>query len=252
MIRSRFFVLVLLLAGLIGWKAGTLESLGVYQMEVRSAGGASHWGLRVQTDNPGGYVGSFGGVGDFVVDAPSVIGGRLVIKEGGNVGIGTPSPGQRLSVAGAVESTSGGFKFPDGSVQSTAGGGIGATYTISRNLDITLPTISGNHGPVTLLHLDFPAATYALSATVSIQNFGDAGNALSCGFSSSPSVSEQYSFGGPFNSIWGHTLNFHSVLNLPSYGVDLWCWGGGGGGPIDAEGISRLTAMTISGPLFVQ
>jgi hypothetical protein len=36
------------------------------------------------------------------------------------VGIGTSSPGQRLSVSGVIESTSGGIKFPDGSVQSTA------------------------------------------------------------------------------------------------------------------------------------
>ena len=38
----------------------------------------------------------------------------------GNVGIGTTSPAQKLSVAGVVESTTGGFKFPDGSVQTTS------------------------------------------------------------------------------------------------------------------------------------
>jgi len=38
----------------------------------------------------------------------------------GSVGIGTASPGQKLSVAGTIESTSGGFKFPDGSTQNRA------------------------------------------------------------------------------------------------------------------------------------
>jgi len=38
----------------------------------------------------------------------------------GNVGIGTTEPGKKLSVAGTVESTGSGFKFPDGTVQATA------------------------------------------------------------------------------------------------------------------------------------
>jgi hypothetical protein len=46
---------------------------------------------------------------------------NLTLNEaGGNVGIGTSSPGQKLSVAGTVESTTGGFKFPDGTTQTTA------------------------------------------------------------------------------------------------------------------------------------
>ena len=45
----------------------------------------------------------------------------LLQLNGGNVGIGTSTPGQKLSVAGVVESTTGGFKFPDGSTQSAAG-----------------------------------------------------------------------------------------------------------------------------------
>ncbi len=37
----------------------------------------------------------------------------------GNVGIGTATPGEKLSVQGAIESRSGGFRFPDGSLQTT-------------------------------------------------------------------------------------------------------------------------------------
>ena len=45
----------------------------------------------------------------------------------GKVGIGTASPGQKLSVAGTIESTSGGVKFPDGTTQTTAGTVVSGT-----------------------------------------------------------------------------------------------------------------------------
>ena len=38
----------------------------------------------------------------------------------GYVGIGTTSPNAKLEVTGTIHSTSGGFKFPDGTVQSSA------------------------------------------------------------------------------------------------------------------------------------
>jgi hypothetical protein len=42
------------------------------------------------------------------------------ITKAGNVGIGTSEPQEKLSVAGIIESTEGGIKFPDGTIQYTA------------------------------------------------------------------------------------------------------------------------------------
>ena len=57
---------------------------------------------------------------------------KMRILSGGNVGIGTNAPAQKLSVVGVIESTTGGFKFPDGTTQTTAGGGGSSSIGWSR------------------------------------------------------------------------------------------------------------------------
>ena len=54
------------------------------------------------------------------------------ITADGKVGIGTTAPAQLFGVAGVIESTSGGFKFPDGTVQATAAAG----YTAGSGLTL--------------------------------------------------------------------------------------------------------------------
>ncbi len=77
----------------------------------------SNTGLRVQTNTIGGTVASFGGNGAFQIDAPGVSGGRLMVSENGNVGIGTGTnaPEQKLQVTGDILSTGAqaGFTFRD-------------------------------------------------------------------------------------------------------------------------------------------
>ncbi|MHC5054991.1 MAG: hypothetical protein ACYTKD_09785 [Planctomycetota bacterium] len=54
-------------------------------------------------------------------DFNSTADNQFLIRASGNVGIGTNAPAEQLSVAGVVESTSGGFRFPDGTLQTSAG-----------------------------------------------------------------------------------------------------------------------------------
>ncbi len=69
-----------------------------------------------------------------------------LIIQNGNVGIGTVSPSQKLSVNGIIQSMSGGIKFPDGTVQTTAAAGAGAETdpTVKSWAKTDNPTIPGN------------------------------------------------------------------------------------------------------------
>ena len=57
-----------------------------------------------------------------------------LIVQYGNVGIGTTTPGQALSVSGVIESLSGGFAFPDGTVQATAVSALSGGIKLANNL----------------------------------------------------------------------------------------------------------------------
>jgi hypothetical protein len=67
-----------------------------------------------------------------------------LVYSSGKLGVGTASPTQAIEAAGTIYSTSGGFKFPDGSVQISASAGAPTSYvaTISFGTTGLLPSVA--------------------------------------------------------------------------------------------------------------
>lgn len=74
---------------------------------------------------------------------------QLTATLSGNIGIGTTNPGYKLTVTGVINSTTGGFRFPDGTTQTTAAGVV----SIAAGRDIS---ISGSTGNVTITSTAIP------------------------------------------------------------------------------------------------
>jgi hypothetical protein len=74
-----------------------------------------------------------------------------LVYSSGRLGVGTSSPTQAIEAAGTIYSTSGGFKFPDGSVQTSAAAGAPTSYvaTISFGSTGLLPSVASS-GAVTV------------------------------------------------------------------------------------------------------
>lgn len=64
----------------------------------------------------------------------------------GNVGIGNATPAYPLSVNGVIETTTGGFRFPDGSVQTTAASN--SLYWSPGSMTSNLEVKSGTYAPI--------------------------------------------------------------------------------------------------------
>ena len=217
---------------------------------------SSNTGLRVQTNAAGGTVASFGGNGAFQIDAPGVVGGRFNVLENGNVGIGTATPTEKLSVNGKIQSTSGGFTYPDGSVQTTA---VSSTYTNPQTIVIDIPT-NGTLTPI--LHLNLPAGTYMVTATVQFRNnanfLGQNNNRVwFCRMFQDANFDQAYVMSVAGADTGGNllTTTLHSVVPLSAAGsVELRCHGATGGASQNSVVADqrRLTAVKIEGNVVVQ
>jgi len=84
-------------------------------------------GQRAKANHDGAFVWADGIGQDFISTASN----QFLIRAGGGVGVGTNNPQAQLDVAGQIRSSSGGFRFPDGSLQTTAAGAGSSYWAVS-------------------------------------------------------------------------------------------------------------------------
>ena len=163
----------------------------------------------------------------------------IYIDTSGNVGIATTTPASPLTVAGIIESTTGGFKFPDDTIQTTAGGGGGGGAEgwsrTGTNVHLTTSTDSvgiGTASPGTKLTVSATDAAVATTASqTNISAFTGNGiriQATGAGTNSQDAITYQSESSGGGAAIalgrggsWGTFLSFYTNSDANSGGGNI-------------------------------
>jgi hypothetical protein len=109
---------------------GTLDVVGTLFSTNRSNSNNRHIILSGSSGNTWDIYGGHGGGGYFGIAENQGTPFFTVLASSGNVGIATTTPASPLTVVGTIQSASGGFKFPDGTTQTTAATGVPAGTVI--------------------------------------------------------------------------------------------------------------------------
>lgn len=106
-----------------------------YQIQISQIGGTPHLDFSRGTNLD--YDGRVIVSEDDSISVGTFTAPQSLHLKGNKVGIGTTTPGEKLSVNGVIETMTGGVKFPDGSIQTTASqniqspSGASATYAVT-------------------------------------------------------------------------------------------------------------------------
>ncbi len=115
--------------------------IGVSNPSYKLHVGNSNAGIRIEGPASIGTAGnalSIGGAGNIVIDKPGTVGGRLTIKENGNIGIGNNNPNTLLSFAPTLEKKITLYPGATGDVGFAVAGNRLQIYADNPNADVAI------------------------------------------------------------------------------------------------------------------
>lgn len=113
---------------------------------------------------------------------------HILLMPSGNVGVGTTSPMEKLTVSGMIHSTSGGVKFPDASVQTSAAVNSGVAQAVGTN---TVPDPFTTTEALLSVTISCPAGGFVLvmgSADIQVAHLNGSADFIDVGVSDSDTL----------------------------------------------------------------